>query len=149
MKPATWPVPAAPVRLRLDPVMTRRGALDGGWWPYSRDAATELPLLVTALTGLGFGIRRLTVDSGDWDHVPHRTLAVGEQTVRLGKMPDIDHQIIVTCHGEDLMLLTVPPDIQPEAGQQALHAAATGLASRRPHDILSDCTHTADDPHRR
>lgn len=74
MKPATSPVPAAPVRLRLDPVMTRRGALDGGWWPYSRDAATELPLLVTALSGLGFGIRRLTVDSGDWDDHPHRTI---------------------------------------------------------------------------
>ncbi|MFC7589560.1 DUF5994 family protein [Nonomuraea antimicrobica] len=38
------PVPAAPIRLSLNPHLDRRGSVDGAWWPRTRtrDAAVEL-----------------------------------------------------------------------------------------------------------
>jgi hypothetical protein len=48
----TAPLPTRPpaalglVRLQLDPTMAGRGAVDGGWWPRSRDPDAELPGLI-------------------------------------------------------------------------------------------------------
>jgi hypothetical protein len=51
---ATGILPAAQsapqgLRLRLDPTLARRGILDGGWWPRSRDPDAELPDLIAGL----------------------------------------------------------------------------------------------------
>ena len=53
--PTTAPAPtAAPaptgLRLQLDPTMAGTGAVDGGWWPRSRDPDAELPGLIAAHT---------------------------------------------------------------------------------------------------
>ena len=49
----TAPPPRAPgppgLRLQLDPTMAGTGAVDGGWWPRSRDPDAELPGLIAAL----------------------------------------------------------------------------------------------------
>jgi hypothetical protein len=52
--PTTAPPPtqtAEPPRLRLqlDPTMAGTGAVDGGWWPRSRDPDAELPGLIAGL----------------------------------------------------------------------------------------------------
>src|SRR2546422_116350 len=36
-------------RVSFDPARSRHGAVDGGWWPRSRNALTELPGLIAAL----------------------------------------------------------------------------------------------------
>jgi hypothetical protein len=47
--------PTAPpgLRSRLDPTMAGRGAVDGGWWPWSRDPDAELPELIAKGSSLG------------------------------------------------------------------------------------------------
>ena len=37
------------LRLQLDPTMAGTGAVDGGWWPRSRDPDAELPGLIAGL----------------------------------------------------------------------------------------------------
>src|SRR5690348_4085304 len=37
------------VRVSFDPALSRRGAVDGGWWRRSRNALAELPGLIAAL----------------------------------------------------------------------------------------------------
>jgi hypothetical protein len=48
---------AAPpgLRLQLDPTMAGTGAVDGGWWPRSRDPDAELPASSRAWTAAGIG----------------------------------------------------------------------------------------------
>jgi hypothetical protein len=46
---ATSPAPPSRPRLRLQPNLSARMLLDGGWWPRSADPAAELPGLILAI----------------------------------------------------------------------------------------------------
>jgi hypothetical protein len=60
-------------RLSFNPAHSRRRAVDGGWWPQTRDAGTELPALITALDFFpGQRVSRLAVHADDWDDIPDR-----------------------------------------------------------------------------
>src|SRR4051794_32177071 len=88
--------PVLPVsRLSLDPALGRRGAVDGGWWPRSRNASMELPVLVSSLNAGVGAVTRLGVDARDWDDIPRR-ITVGGHVVRVGRFADVNHKIIVT-----------------------------------------------------
>jgi hypothetical protein len=130
------PIPPAS-RLSLDPALRRQGAVDGGWWPHSRDASVELPVLIASLnTRLGT-ILRLGVDARDWDDIPRR-LTVGGHLVRVGRFADLNHKIIVTLGSRDhIFLLVVPPRASATAAKSALAMAATGKNSGRPEEILA------------
>src|SRR5690606_41992683 len=45
LSPASPAIPRvdSALRLGLHPALDRRAVVDGAWWPYSHDAATELP----------------------------------------------------------------------------------------------------------
>jgi hypothetical protein len=129
------PIPLAS-RLSLDSALGRRGAVDGGWWPQSRDATAELPVLISSLNERIGSVRRLGVDARDWDDIPRR-LTVGGHTVRIGRFADLNHKIIVTLGSQDhLLLLVVPPEAPTPAAKSALAMAATGN-SGRPEEILA------------
>src|SRR4051812_35830420 len=100
--------PAIPLtsRLSLDPALRRQGILDGGWWPRSRDAGAELPLLVSSLNARVGTIVRLGIDARDWDDIPRR-LTVGGHVVRVGRFADVNHKIIVTRGPQDHIMLLV------------------------------------------
>jgi len=52
--PLTRPPGSPGLRLQLDPTMVGTGAVDGGWWPRSRDPDAELPGHIAGLdTSLG------------------------------------------------------------------------------------------------
>jgi hypothetical protein len=96
-------------RLSLDPALRRLGILDGGWWPRSRDAGVELPLLVSSLNARVGVVLRLGVDARDWDDIPRR-FTLGGHVVRVGRFADVNHKIIVTRGPQDhIMLLVIPP----------------------------------------
>lgn len=46
---ATIPAPPSRPRLRLQPDLSARTLLDGGWWPRSAEPAAELPALILAI----------------------------------------------------------------------------------------------------
>jgi uncharacterized protein DUF5994 len=130
------PIPLAS-RLSLDPALKRRGILDGGWWPRSRNASVELPLLVSLLNARVGAIVRLGIDARDWDDIPRR-LRVGGHAVRVGRFADVNHKIIATRGQQDhILLLVIPPHASAAAAKSALARAATGKNSGRPEEILA------------
>lgn len=126
------------LRLSLASGPAHHGAVDGGWWPRSRDAAAELAdLLATLMVPLG-AITRLTVDAKDWDDLPRR-IAIGDRVVKVGWFPNLDHMIIVTRRPDKFLLLVVPPEAAADAAHRALDQAAAGADSGRLAEILTDC----------
>jgi Family of unknown function (DUF5994) len=124
-------------RLSLDPTHGRLGVVDGGWWPRSRDASVELPLLVSSLNARVGAVLRLGVDARDWDEIPRR-ITVGGHLVRVGRFADVNHKIIVTLGSRDhILLLVIPPQASAAAAKSALAMAATGKTSGRPEEILA------------
>ncbi|GAA2284183.1 DUF5994 family protein [Nonomuraea roseoviolacea subsp. roseoviolacea] len=106
------PVIASAVRLSLDPALDRRATVDGAWWPYSRDAATEMPGLIAAVDQrLDRVTLRVGVYRDAWDHIPRRIPARGRQ-VRVGWFRSSDPRVItlVLAGGERIALLVIPPE---------------------------------------
>jgi hypothetical protein len=105
------PVIDSPLRIRLSPTLDRRAVVDGAWWPYSRDAAAELPALIAAVDQR---LDRITVGIGvhrdAWDHIPRGIPARGRQ-VRVGRLHHIDPRVItlIFAVGEPVVLLVIPP----------------------------------------
>jgi hypothetical protein len=125
------------LRLSLDPELKRMGAIDGGWWPRSRNANVELPDLVSSLNARVGAVLRLGVDARDWDDIPRR-ITVRGHVVRIGRYADVNHKIIATRGPQDhIMLLVIPPHAPTAAAKSALARAATGKNSGRPEEILA------------
>jgi hypothetical protein len=99
MTPATSTLTTAPppirppapsgLRLQLDPTMAGTGAVDGGWWPRSRDPDAELPGLIAALESSLGPIPRLALNLDAWDTAPRR-VAVDGRRVRVGWFRQMD-----------------------------------------------------------
>ncbi|GAA4619173.1 hypothetical protein GCM10023195_86580 [Actinoallomurus liliacearum] len=124
-------------RLSLDPALKRLGILDGGWWPRSRNASVELPLLVSLLNARVGAIVRLGIDARDWDDVPRR-LTIDGHAVRVGRFADVNHKIIVTRGPQDhILVLVIPPQASTASAKAALAMAAAGKNSGRPEEILA------------
>ena len=70
--PLTRPPGPQGLRLQLDPSLVGTGAVDGGWWPRSRDPDAELPGLTAGLdTSIG-PITRVALNLDAWDAAPRR-----------------------------------------------------------------------------
>jgi hypothetical protein len=106
--PPTRP-PAPPgLRLQLDPAMAGTGAVDGGWWPRSRDPDAELPGLIAGLDSSLGPITRVALNLDAWDTAPRR-----------------------------VALLVIPPQATTAAAGSAMATAAEGANSAGPADILA------------
>jgi hypothetical protein len=141
--PTTAPLSARPsappgLRVQLDPTMAGTGAVDGGWWPRSRDPEAELPGLIAALDASLGPVTRLALNLDAWDTAPRR-VAVDGRRVRVGWFRHMDaHTIGVTRAGQNrVTLLVVPPQATPSAAQIAMTMAADAATSAGPADILA------------
>lgn len=134
------PVESSVLRLRLDPLLSRRGALDGAWWPRSDNAGEELPALVVEVDRLlGTAVHRVGLHPDTWTHIPRR-MVVNGHTVRVGWFRSIDRQL-VSLHTArvqyDLKLLVVPPDTPADVAVTAMALAVRGRRSELPADTLA------------
>jgi hypothetical protein len=136
--PATRPPGPPGLRLRLDPTMAGTGAVDGGWWPRSRDLDAELPGLVAGLGSSLGPITRVALNLDAWDTAPRR-VAVEGRRVRVGWFRHMDaHTIGVTRAAQDrVVLLVVPPEATSAAAGIAMAMAADAADSAGPADILA------------
>jgi hypothetical protein len=145
--PPTRPPAPSGLRLQLDPTMAGTGAVDGGWWPRSRDPDAELPGLIAALDASLGPITRVALNLDAWDSAPRR-VAVDGRRVRVGWFRHMDaHTIGVTRALQDRMaLLVVPPQATTAAAQIAMAMAADAANSAGPADILAAAGIGGEDP---
>jgi hypothetical protein len=98
-------------RLAFSPSSSADDVVNGGWWPRSRDPATELPALVDAVAERLGVVRRVALNADAWTSWPHELVIIGGPRVRLDWCAGDAHTIRLT--GDDawhLDLLAIPPD---------------------------------------
>jgi Family of unknown function (DUF5994) len=131
-------LPAA--RVSFDPALTRHGAVDGGWWPRSQNAGTELPALIAALDARpGVKVQRLAVHRHEWDDLPHQLTPGGSHVVHIDWLTTIArHTVSVTTAGrrEPIALLVVSPGTPAETAWAAMNIAAASPGIPQATDIL-------------
>ncbi|MFI7006033.1 DUF5994 family protein [Streptomyces sp. NPDC050145] len=109
--------------LRLETKHSRKGVLDGAWWPRSRDVEQEIPPLVTALTQHLGPITRVGLDASAWNGIPTR-LTVEGRIVHLDSFPVGDDTVLITRGDEDhFALMVVPPGTPHDAARTAMARA--------------------------
>ena len=124
------------VLLRLETTQSREGALDGAWWPHSRDISAELPSLISALTEHIGQIASIGLDAGAWDDVPPR-LVVDGRSVHIDQHPVGDDTVIITRGDRDhFSLLVVPPQASRDAALAAMARAIEGGGTDSAQQIL-------------
>ena len=137
------------LRLRLA-TYPGRDALDGGWWPQSRDLAVELADLVDHFPPEAGRIQRAVYSPPDWDPAPRR-IAVAHGSVKVGAFPRDDTHVILlkTSANETLRILVVPPDLTASEAEEALLASSTSGNAHPATALLETVTDhtdgTADD----
>lgn len=131
------PLLLRPLRLRLRASGlpgAARSLVDGGWWPYSDDLATELPPLLAGAAERGHVVHRITYSLEAWQAVP-RKLRLNDVLVRLGgyRTQNAAALHLIDSSGKaPLVLVVVPPATAPAAAAQALHLAQTSTSLDAP-----------------
>jgi hypothetical protein len=112
---------------------TTDGVPDGGWWPRSRDPATELPILIAAVTDRLDPVRRIVLNAAAWDGRPGTITTVEGRNVRLDWFGARDaHTVGLIGPGSRLDLTTVPADTATILALVCLAIAAGAPTMRRP-----------------
>lgn len=132
------PIPRTPLRLRMS-AHPGRGTLDGGWWPQSRDLATELTELATYFPAGSGSLVHALFSPPDWDSVPRR-VDVGSGEVTVGPLPHDDTHVVVltTSDGTVLRMLVVPPALSVDQGEEALLAASSAAYAHSAASLLDE-----------
>jgi hypothetical protein len=132
---AISPVPPAMPRLLLQQDDAGPAPLDGGWWPRSADAATELPGLILALDKLHGRVTRVMLGTAGWNASRPGRLRVGGtgRVVRLGWFASMPAGLLTTIsdRGQRTDLVTIPSHATEQDALVAMEQAAQ--AGNREH----------------
>lgn len=142
------PHPRRSLRLRLKPKAPITGYVDGGWWPRSRDLATELPGLLGVLAVRLGPVRQVAFALGAWDAAPRRAEIDGH-SVRLEgfRSQDASTVYVTGTNRQRISLLLVPPEATDGAGHDAMMMAARPGSADRTATILSMSGVRSEDSH--
>jgi hypothetical protein len=123
------------LRLAFPRSSTADGVLDGGWWPRSRDPATELPALIAAVTDRLDPVRRITLNAAAWDGRPQIVMTIEGREVRLDWFGERDaHTIsLIGSRRSRLDLMMIPSDT---ATILALACLAIAAGAPTPHQPI-------------
>ena len=137
----TAPVVREPLRLRLRD-SAAPGAVDGAWWPQSRDLQTEAADLVDHFPEAAGRINRLLFSRPDWDNSAlggHgiRMIRAARGPVKVGSFPHDDTQLMIAimATGQRLKLLVIPSATGHAEGERRLRLA---LGTRPTDDSGAD-----------
>lgn len=122
-EPDTDP-PREPLRLLLSPRLGH-GALDGAWWPQSRDLAVELADLAGHFPAAAGRIIRALYSPPDWLTPPRRVKVAGG-FVKAGFFPHDDtHVMSLRMYDQQIVqLMVVPPGTSSTLARAAMQTAA-------------------------
>ncbi len=121
----------------MKPRTDEPGSVDGGWWPWSTDPATEFPPLITAMAALGLPVQRVSYDLDAWDAVGLRLTVHGTVVSMEGFRATQPRT--VTMVGPDRVrtrLLGIPPATPGGAARAAMRATAHTGSTATVEDIL-------------
>jgi hypothetical protein len=111
-----------PLRLQLSE-SPGRAALDGGWWPQSRDIDIELADLVDRFPPFFGRVHRALYSRPDWETQP-RNVRVARGMLKTGSFPrDDTHLMILSMSTHTRLHLLVVPPAEP-LGRQAMTISA-------------------------
>jgi hypothetical protein len=120
------------LRLAFPRSSTADGVPDGGWWPRSRNPATELPALIAAVTDRLDPVHRITLNTAAWDARPQIIMTIEGREVRLDWFGERDaHTIsLIGPRRSRLDLMMIPSDT---ATVLALACLAIAAGAPTPH----------------
>ena len=130
------PAPSTPLRIRLSRVAG--GPLDGAWWPYSRDLAGELRVLVDHFPVADGHIDRVVFSRPDWDTCP-RKVQVSRGLMKTGSFPSDDTHLLVLglSTRRQLALLVVPAGTDAETAEELMAGAASASNTSTGSELLA------------
>ena len=102
--------------------------LDGAWWPTSRDARTQIRVLVPhASRQLGGAVTRVSLNIESWDADQPRRLTVGDTLVHLGWFRTLDAATITLARGsfDRITLVVIPPDYDETTARDLMEHLST------------------------
>ncbi|MFE2050184.1 DUF5994 family protein [Streptomyces sp. NPDC059459] len=132
--------PVPPLRLSLAPAGSAPLLLDGAWWPYSRDLASELPALAAVLDPLWGRITRVTLNPAQWPVVP-RKVSVAGHVVKAGwfRFEQDAHELLLLSYRVGRWnLLVVPPQTSPAAAAWLMAAASDPRRATTASRLMAD-----------
>ena len=115
--------PRERLRLRLKPKAPITGWVDGGWWPRSRDLATELPALLAVLAVRLGRIERVSYRLGEWAPTLHKISCDGAVVRVEGYRSQHANTVDVLAERQRVALLVVEPETSAETAHAVLMAA--------------------------
>ena len=129
---------AADLRLVFAPTPRVEGALDGGWWPYTRNLAEELPILLAAVASRFGPVARISLNVLAWDTLPEE-IPAGDRVVQLAWFRACDaHTIRLVGTGSwHLDVLVIPPDTAAANATAALAGVSRCDTIPALHSILA------------
>jgi hypothetical protein len=124
-------------RLRLKPKARATGYVDGAWWPRSNALPTELPDLLAVLSVRLDAITRVMYNLAEWATAPEKLLT-GGRVVRLdgSRLQATGTLEILGINRKTILLLVVPPHIDPHRAHETLMAAAAPNNTSTVDDLL-------------
>jgi hypothetical protein len=123
------------LRLVFPRSSTADGLPDGGWWPRTRDPASELPALIAAVADRLHPVRRITLNTAAWDGRPQIIMTIEGREVQLDWFGERDaHTIgLIGAHRSRLDLTMIPSDT---ATVLALTCLAIAGGAPTPHQSV-------------
>jgi hypothetical protein len=151
--PAPAGVPAGPaaenssprVRLTLS-TSTGFSALDGAWWPRSRNLETELADLVDHFPATSGRIVHAVYSGPDWRPAPRR-IKVKQGVIKVGSFPtDDSHRILLTLSSREILhILVIPPHSSPVLALAVMVTAASPGNRDSAATVLQDAQQAEDE----
>lgn len=131
--------PGDAARLTLKPGTSRRGFVDGAWWPRSTDPTAEFTSLLTALTPTSGPMTRLAYNLTAWNPAPRKLRVQGRQ-VRLEGFNTLDRRTVSLTDpsGHHVVLLVIPADTTEHRGNAVLARASEHNSVASPAELLAD-----------
>ena len=127
------------VRVSLKPTSMYPGAVQGAWWPRSRDLTVELPPLVAVLDEHWTEIDRATVNVTMWPEIPD-VVRAGPHNVHVGWFDteqEPDDICVLTYLAGRWDLLVVPPETDPDRAAALMAAASDVDNTQSASDLLA------------
>jgi hypothetical protein len=125
------------LRYTVKPDAPLTGHVDGGWWPRSRDLATELPTLLTALAARMGPVERVSFNLTDWGPSARKVVVDGAVVRLAGYRSQPADTVDVISARQRVTLLVVPPEAAGAAAERALRTSGQGGNTDTTEELLT------------